>query len=77
MTKKTARSRSTAKSSSTATATITRAMLKAGAKFGYRLIKEVTARNVSFVNTIGSKPSRNPAAGIRTVTISEFLELVN
>jgi len=64
----------------TSTATrvrITNSDLKVGAKFGYRLIKGVTSREITFVNTNGSKPSRNPAVGARTVSRSEFLQMVN
>lgn len=55
---------------------ITGADLKKGAKFGYRLIKSVDTRNVTYVNTNGCKPSNKPSVE-HTVTRGEFLAMVN
>lgn len=55
---------------------ITNNDLKKGAKFGYRLITEVSSRNVTYVNTNGCKPSNKPSV-THTVSRAEFLEMVN
>lgn len=55
---------------------ITNNDLKPRAKFGYRLIKSVTSRDVTYVNTNGCKPSNKPAVE-HTVSRADFLKLVN
>jgi hypothetical protein len=49
--------------------------IKAGAKFGYRLVKSVTRTSVTYVNTNGCQPSRSPSVE-HTVSMNEFRELV-